>query len=471
MKKWLFMNPPTGMYIRETRCQAPVKGKVATNLRPPLDLAYMAGALSTDNNTCIIVDFPAESKGSSDLNHLVKEYDPDYVVINSTTFTLSKDLEICSSIKALKKEVIVIIKGAVFYSYMGEKIISETDSIDIAVLGDYEYAIKEISEGLPLCEVNGIIYKTNDKIIKTKARRRISLEHLPKPRRDLIIDELYLRPDTGEMQTNILISRGCSNRCIYCIAPLIGGGIARYRNVDDVIEEVEACISKGITNFYFQSDTFTEDGEWVHRFCKSIQEKKLRISWLCNTRADRLDIEIVRMMHNSGCWGLSIGIESGSQEVLNLIQKSVTIEKVEKAVEICKKEGLVILLHFMMGFPWDNKKTIKETIAFAKKLRADLTDFNVVSPLPGTKLEKIVKESKLLEGETTLDGVDYSVPVFNTFELKADELNGYRKKAYISIYSNPKYILSILKKIKTIKQLFRLIEIFLGKVVHIVKPT
>lgn len=469
-KRWLIINPPTGKYIRETRCQAPIKGVVATVLRTPLDLAYIAGAISQHGNIAKIVDYPAEELSWKDLENNITAFKPDYLVVNTTTFTLEADIKACMLAKQINKHIITLVKGAVFY-VDAIKIMEKYTAIDVAVINDDEMGFGEIAANQPLSEITGIIYRNNDKIVKNPKRKSVSLDYLPRPRRDLINNSLYIRPDTGEKQTVVLVSRGCDANCIYCIAPMVGGPRVRYRSSDLVIEEILLCIEEyQITNFYFLADTFTRDKGWVIEFCQKIIDKNIKISWLCNSRADCLDDEVLSWMRKSGCWGLSMGIESGSQDILNWIKKSITLGEVERAVSLCKKNNVINLLHFMIGFPWDNQQTVKETIKFAHKLKGELTEFNIVTPLPGTQLWKIVKDLELAPPHAELYGVDYARPILRTLFLSSADLYQLRQKAMRSIYLNVGFGFRSLKTIKSFNQFVRCVNLLRQKLFWIMNP-
>lgn len=469
-KKWLIINPPTGKYIRETRCQAPVKGIVATVLRTPLDLAYIAGAATLHGGVCKIVDYPAGELGWEDFKRELIAFYPDYLVVNTTTFTLEADLEACRLAKETNPKMMTLVKGAIFYSN-GKEILEKYDEIDAAIVNDDEMGFGEIAAGIPWPQITGVIYRQGDIVIKNTTRKPVDLDQLPKPRRDLIQHEYYRRPDTGEKQTVVLVSRGCDAHCIYCIAPMVGGKKVRYRSSDAVVEEIKECIQKDkIQNYYFLADTFTRDQDWVIEFCKKLIDENIKISWLCNSRADCLNDEVLFWMKEAGCWGLSMGIESGSQDMLNKIKKSITIQEIKQAVLLCKKYRIINLLHFMIGFPWENEQTVEETIRLAKELKGELTEFNIVTPLPGTGMYKIVKDLKLSLPHAKLYGVDYGKPILKTLYLDSNELEALRQRAIRQVYINLGFGIRSLKNIKTMGQFLRCLGLLYKKLLWIMLP-
>ena len=221
------------------------------------------------------------------------------------------------------------------------------------------------------------------------------------------------------------------------------------------LEEIEECINKyKISNFYFSADSFTFDRDWVIKFCNIITNKKLKINWLCNTRADCIDEDMVTNMKKAGCWGMSIGVESGSQSILNKIGKGIKLETIAETFNMLNKNKIVTLAHFMIGFPWDNYETVNETIKYALKLKCTLIDFNIVIPFHGTALRKIFEQYNLLSIDCPLERTDYRIPTAKTLYLSSDELIKLRKKALFKVYFRPVFIVKALSLVKSFKQFY-----------------
>lgn len=452
-KRWLLMNPPTGKYIRDTRCQASVNDIIAISDRPPVDLAYIAGSIKVNGDDCIIRDYPAERYNRRLMIEDIKNLDLDYVVINTTMFTYQDDLDICKIIKSIDKNIITIAKGAVFFHNPAD-IMKDFPFLDIAVSGEEEQTFGELAMGKELTEINNITFRSNCEIISNPIVINPSFS-IAKPCIDLINHKLYKRPDTNEMQASIVVGRGCPGKCIYCIAPLVGGSTARYRDIDDVINEINDYYCKyNIKNFYFTADSFTWNKQWVIEFCSRISSLPYKIEWLCNSRIDRISDDILQIMKNAGCWGISIGIESGNEKIQEKIKKGLKKQQVINAVNLCRKYRIVCLLHFIIGFPWDSRETIMETIRFAKKFKGNIIEFYIATPLKGTEFYEIVEKETLLNKIDTSKGLNYVTATADTFYLSINELARLREKAIKSIYMNPLFYIKSLIYIRSFKQLF-----------------
>lgn len=452
MSKWLLINPPTGKYIRDTRCQASVDDIFAITERPPIDLAYIAGAITKNRHNCYIIDCPIEGVDWYQLEQCIYKNEIAYIVINTTMFSYKEDLKTCTLCKKINEKIVTIAKGAVFFDNPEQKMADYPD-LDIAVSAEEEFVFSLISNNnMTLDTIPNIAYRKDGKIFVNQKLFNHDLK-LPAPCIDQINHKLYKRPDKNEMQASIVVGRGCPGRCIYCIAPIVGGKYARYREIEEIIAEIKMYYERyHITNFYFSADTFTFNHIWVKQFCEAILNLDFRIAWLCTARADSITEDIISIIKKAGCWGVSIGIETGDEEIQKKIRKNLTVETIDKAIKICRKYKIVTLLHFIIGFPWDNDKTIRKTIKLAKRLKGNIIEFYIATPLPGTELFDIVSNNAKLMYKNSIDRLNQVTATHNTYYVNSRELVAYRKKALRSIYFNPFFYLNSLKYISSLKQ-------------------
>lgn len=467
-KRWLLMNPPTGKYIRDTRCQASVDDAFAISARPPVDLAYIARAIEQCGDRCCIKDYPVQGLTWDDMLLDLSVLEVDYVVINTTMFTFEEDLKVCEACKGIDQDIVTIAKGAIFYAdAIG--IMSNYPMLDIAVANDEEESLKEIARAVyDWNDIDNITYRKGNRITRTKTHVNDTL-NLPIPKIDGINHMLYRRPDTNEKQATIVVGRGCPGKCIYCVAPMVGGHAARYREVKEIMAEIRLYYYKyEISNFYFSADTFTCNHNWVKEFCAEINKLEFKISWLCTARADSITSDLIKIMKMSGCWGVSIGIESGSNYIQKMIKKNLSESVIKSAINICRNNRIVTLLHFMIGFPWDSDKTVNETIKLAKSLKGNIIEFYIATPLPGTELYEIVKNDPELTLIRSPNGLNQNVVTTGTYYLSPERLTLLRKKAIKSIYYNPMFYAHSLLYIHSFSQLIRCTIFVVRKIKNIV---
>lgn len=451
MMKVLLMNPPTGAYIREDRCQSSTEDLVIHKIRCPIDLMSIAGILKKNNISCLIRDYPAERKNIEFVKKDITEYSPDIVIINITTPTISQDLKIVEIIKRINKNIITVGKSPHFLVFDIETLQS-SPYLDVVIRGESEFTCLELCTVNNYENIKGITYRNNDKIIKNIDRPFIEdLNILPYPSRDLINNNLYLRFDTGCPQTTILANRGCPYKCIFCLTNLVAGKKLRFRSPENILREIIECFEKyKIKDFLFSGDTFTANKEWVIVLCEKIIKQNLKINWVCNSRVDTVDKEMLNFMKKAGCWGISIGIESGNQHLLNKMNKNITLYQAKETIKHCKEIGIVSLLYFILGLPLEDKNTLKDSLSFANKSQGDLLEIHFVYPFPGTELYKIVKEYNLIPENIFLEGA-YAKPVMDTLFLKKKDLISYKRKMLLSFYFRAKFIIFILLRIKSPK--------------------
>lgn len=458
IKKVLFFNPPVGFYQRgEERCQANIEGSAAISIRPPNNLGYMASVLRRIGIVPLIRDYPVER--DRDFVKDLKTFDPEMIVMSITTATIEDDLLYFKLAKEVKKDIITVAEGAHFITAP----ISSFDEdiykyIDFAMYGESEAIIDKLvialNNDLDVSNVKGLIFKRGDSWIKTQPSPFIEhLDSLPFPARDLMRNELYINPDTGNPIATIQTSRGCPASCIYCLTPIVSGKKIRKRSAENIVDEVEECIKNyGIHEFFFRADTFTMDKDWVISVCKEIIRRNLKTKWVANSRVKPLDEETLVWMKKAGCYLVAFGVESGSNESLKLMKKGTTVEDAVRAVNMAKRVVLKTYCFFMLGFPWEKEEDIKKTIDFSKTLPCDFSEFHIAIPYYGTELFKLVKREGLLKGDIT--GHNYFTnPVIGTKYLTREEVIRLRKKALISFYLRPTYMIRMLAGLKSYKEL------------------
>lgn len=460
-KKTLLFNPPVGFYQRcEDRCQANIEGSVSASLRACNDLGYMAAILKNCGYEAKIMDYPAEKmKWDNYINDFLK-FMPKIAIMSITTATIEKDMEAFKIAKELNPEVITIAKGAHFLSCTCEELNKNIYKVmDYALSGESEFIlqdlIKAIENNWPVSEVKGLFYWNYEKtgIIKTEKPDFINdLDSLPFPARDLMNNKLYIRPDTGKPMATISVSRGCPSSCIYCLTPVVSGKKLRKRFAKNIVDEIQECVEKhGIKDFFFKADTFTIDKKWVTEVCEEIFSRNLKIGWGANSRVKPLDLETLKLMKKAGCWLIAFGFESGSDETLEKIKKNTTLKEAIQAVKWAKEAKLKISGYYLLGFPWETREHIEETIEFAKKLDCNYSEFHIVVPFEGTELYEQIKDTKLLE-DSAVGHDTFINPVMKTHYLSTKELLNLKNKAVKEIYLRPSYIIKTLIGIKNLNE-------------------
>jgi anaerobic magnesium-protoporphyrin IX monomethyl ester cyclase len=241
-----------------------------------------------------------------------------------------------------------IIVGGPHATILPKECLENISEVDVVIVGEGEQTIVELMNSFEkdsgLNSVDGIFYRNKGIIQSTKPRNLIQdLDHIPIPDRTLLDMTLY-RPSVSYYKKlpayMILTSRGCPFQCTYCSK--IFGSNYRHHSVGRVLKEMEILIKDfGAREIVFRDDTFTINKTFTKNLCESIIEKGYhkKISWSCMTRVNLVDFELLTLMKRAGCWGIHYGVESGSQRLLDIIKKGITIEQIKRAHKITRKVG------------------------------------------------------------------------------------------------------------------------------------
>jgi radical SAM superfamily enzyme YgiQ (UPF0313 family) len=458
-RRVFFVVPPTGLYIREDRCQTPIEEMKTIALRPPIDLMYSAGSAEAAGAECKLMDYPGERRTWCDLEKDIRDFQPDVIILSITTPSLHKDVEAARLAKEIKPGILTIAKGAHFH-VLDRESMELYPMLDCVIRGEYEQTVAELAQGKPLAEILGITWRSADGSITKNADRPYidNLDTIPFPARHLTNNALYFRPDTMELQTTIVTNRGCPHSCIYCLAPVVSGKKNRYRSTDNVLAELRECVEKyNISNFLFRSDLFTQNKKWVIELCQKIIDSGLKINWASNSRVDCINAEMLQWMKKAGCWIIAFGVESGNQNTLDLIKKKATVEQAREAVKLCREAGVKSSVYLLMGLPWDTPETLEDNVRFAKEIQPDFVEIFYTYPFPGTELHKIALEKGLIvEGQIPEDA--YANPAMNGMYMTREELANWRRRSLRRIYLQPRYIARTLAGAKNPRELANYIK-------------
>lgn len=448
-KRVFLIYPPSPVLNREDRCQQPTKDLLVIPPLPPTDLMYLAAIAEKCGFEAKIEDYSLSDGFIADL----KDFSPDYLVVNVATPTFKSDMEIIAQAKALMPNLITIVKGAPFLTY-NTNVIYENPFIDYVIVGEAELTFRDILSGVPDSEILGICYRDNLQGIKNEPRPfNENLDKLPFPARHLVDNNAYRRPDNNKVQAVIKVSRGCPYHCFFCLASPVSGVKVRTRTPQSILAEIRECVVKyNIKHFLFWSDIFNFDREWTIDLCKRIIESGLKITWSSNTRADTMDDEMAKLMYKAGCRLVSIGVESGSQEILDKIGKKINLDNIRNTVKILKKNKIKIYNYFVIGLPWETEKTVEETIKFAIELDSNFVSFYTATPLPGTRFFAYAMLNKLAEGQLTFDNAYYQ-PAVRSHELSKERIFELHKQAVKRFYLRPKFIFKTLLGLRSFAEL------------------
>lgn len=450
-KRVLLFYPPGALFQRgEDRCQQNIDDGSAQAMRACNDLGYAAAILMQSGYEVKLQDYQTQGDTFDVLLKDMDEFVPDMIMMSITNTTIFDDIKVVNTLKE-KYSPIVVLKGALFFDPEQAMLdMLDLSNVDYLIGGEIDFCIGKIADycfkgvGTP-DEINNILYKDeNGKMIPTRFHVwDEDLDSQPFPARELMRNELYIRPDTKEPMATIQTARGCPSQCVFCLTPEISGKRVRFRSPQNVLDEMTECYEKHhIRNFFFKADTFTIDPAWVKEMCELIIHSKLygKIEFTANSRVRPLKKETLELMKQAGCFLVAFGFESGSDAMLKAMRKGTTVEENRQAARWCKEIGLRFWGYFVIGFPWEKKEDILLTKKLVMETDPDFIEVTIALPFYGTPMYEICKQENLLE-KSVLGSDFFHSSTKGTMYLTLDEVMKLRKNILLSFYLRPKYII------------------------------
>lgn len=430
---------------------------------PPLGLGYLAARLREEEISVAIHDNTLLEYDDTRLGALIKELRPKVVGMGIVTPMLKRAEEIARLTKAIDKDILVVFGGPHPTATVDETLaIAE---VDVVVSNEGEDTLPELVERFlkgskDFTNIDGLAFKDEEgSIIKNRPRpMEKALDRLPFPAFDLMPIEEYFSGgkgfgilQKGGKSLPLIASRGCPSECTFCQRFL--GHRFRVRSAENIVAEIEERMERyGVTEFNFLDDNFTLHKQRVIEVCNLIHEKGLKINFRFpnGVREDFLDKEILDSLKSVGCYHLDIGIESGSQKVLDLMKKGKKLDEIAEKVRLCKRLGFKVSSSFLFGTPGETIADMEETIRFAKSLPLDSASFGTLIPFPGTELREIAIETNSLvhsDYEYYNIGLASTRPPIETEEWSGQDLLAMVKRANRAFFFSPKRVIKLLPTI------------------------
>lgn len=451
----LFVAPPT----HETQ-----------QLLPDLGIGFIASALRENLYSVDFIDMERDGVEVEELIRRVREKSYFMVGIKVFSFGIPESAEVIKAVREAAPSTRIIIGGP-HATYAYEDAMKTFSEVDVAIIGEGEQAVVELAKafekGQGLERIESIYYRQNGQLKLNPRKTFLDLSQIPIPAWDLMDPRLYRNYENlwffskGDTIANISISRGCPFKCTFCSDFISSGRKVRYRKTDDVIEEIKRLQGYyGVDEIHLTDSIFTNNKRNAYEFCESLIRQNIKIHWATpyGTRLDTLDAGLLRAMDESGCYGTSVGIESGSTKILKFMKKGITREKIEEKLQLIKSTtNFLVQGFFILGYPTETKETIQETIDFACRLPLDIAAFAPFRVTPGTEIAGYLEEN---EPESNPDWSNQTIErvIYTPRGITPAELKKLHRKAYRDFYLRPHIIRKLMKMIKGKKQIILLAD-------------
>jgi anaerobic magnesium-protoporphyrin IX monomethyl ester cyclase len=397
-KNILLLNPPhERLVIRGNYCSNESK---ANYYIPALDLVMQSAIVSQKYNVHLI-DSVVEELSEEVTIAKIKEISPFAIIFVTGGISEDRDESFLRKLKKEMPDTLFIGSGDILlFDY--KTYINKWEFLDAILMDHTTLDILDYLEG-PEDELDCVAFKRNGKIfhpkipdkkgkiygdLKNQKHMRIGI-----PRHDLFTKLNYRIPHGMYKKFALtLITYGCPYMCDFCPQQRV---LFKYRDIDEVLEEMEYIQSLGIKEIEFFDQTFAARRDDTVRFCEEMIKRNIKIKWICMSRVDVTDDELLTLMKRAGCHTIQYGVESGSDVILKKSHKGVTTDKYYHVFQKCKELGIKTLGHFIVGLPGETDETVKATVDYAIKLDCDYASFNIAEAPLGTKLRGELIQTRL----------------------------------------------------------------------------
>jgi radical SAM superfamily enzyme YgiQ (UPF0313 family) len=431
--KILLLNPPgKKIYIRDYYCS---KVSKTGYIYHPVDLLILSGILSQEHEI-FILDCIVERIDYTLALKKIKEMNIEILISLVGAVSFFEDFSFLKRIKEEKKEIKIFATGDCLMEN-GEEILQEQKWLDGIILDFTSIEIQEFLRGI---EKNypTLIYRSKEgKIVKNENREGGEFK-IPIPRHDLFLPYKYTYPFVRKLPfATVLTDYGCPFNCSFCI---MGTLKYKYRPIDNLIEEINFIHKLGIREIYFSDQSFGAVRSRTKELCKYMEKLSPKFGWVCLSRVDITDDEMLLLMKKAGCHTIIYGVESGNEAILKRYKKNLTLKQIKEGFNRCRKYKIRPVGTFILGLPGETEDDIKKTIRFAKELDCAYASFNVAIPRARTDLRKEMKEKGLLKEKNEEMDQSGTKVITGTGILNAEDILKWHKKAIRQFYLRPSYL-------------------------------
>jgi radical SAM superfamily enzyme YgiQ (UPF0313 family) len=429
-QKVLLLNPPgKRAYIRDYYCSKIAKSNYCPH---PIDLLMLSGRLS-EFCQVQVMDTIAEPMELSLILKKIDAFAPDVIISQIGAVSLEEDSEFLARVSLGRRIAVtgdVVLEDA-------EGWLRKHPDVDAAILdftsADIVAYVKGEMRPLPSIVTRADLCRT---VARTRPKQQEFV--MPLPRHDLFVSSQYRFPFVRRREfATVLTDYGCPFTCTFCN---MGGIGYRYRSVDNVVDELRYLQTLGKKELFFIDQSFGANKVRAIKLCTAMAKEGMHFGWVCFSRVDLLDEELLDAMQQAGCHTVMFGVESADQSLLDLYRKGSTVLQARETFKLCRARRIRTVATFILGLPEETAASAKATIAFAKELDPDFVSFNVAVPRIATLLRRQAIEDGLTSSDvTTMDqsGTSIAMP---TRYLTKEEVQRIRRQAILAFYGRPAYL-------------------------------
>lgn len=432
-------------------------------IMPSLGLGYLASIAKQSGHEVSILHCIKDKIELNGFQKYISERHFD--VIGFQIF--SYDIPIVKTYLKIIKEkspFTITIAGGAHPSGDPEGTMKYLEELDYAFRGESEIGFEKFLKFIDtnsgfLAEISGLIYRGNGRVLVNKTQFVEDLDTLPMPAWDIIKPESYPEAPHGAFTKNfptapIIVTRGCPCPCTFCAGKTVTGLKMRARSVENVIEEIKYLKKRGIKEFHIEDENLTFRKSLVMEFCEKLLKENIGMSWSlpAGVSIETLDREMLVLMEKSGCYSMGLGIEFGSQRMMNITKKRLKIETIREKLELFRGQNIKKTGFFLFAVPGETMEEMKETIQFALSLPLERAQFNNFMPLPGSELWEELKKKDRLKNIKWNKLFVHDVAYIDE-GYTASDIKWLQRMAILRFYLRTRIIMNIIKEIRSLRHL------------------
>ena len=418
----------------------------------PISLLYLASSLIANGYTVDIIDANALALTDEEAAQKIKSIEPDLIGVALFSEIIFQTYALVERIKKIYPQGKFVLGGA-HVNASAQNALEEFKQADFALRGESEESIvllcRAIENKMKFSDVAGLYYRQDDKIIGNRPAEPIrDLDSLRPPARGLIEDlykdkKFYLVLASYRPVETIVTSRGCPFGCRFCCNT---AQEYRVRSTDNVLAEILSIYRRGIKNIDIADANFTFDRDRAMRIFDLIKKERFNISFRIKSRPDSIDKELVKKAKGAGVYLISLGMESGSQKILNSMAKGTTIEKNVTACQVVMRQGVKLNTGWIIGCSSETEETVKQTVNLILKIKPTTANIGLLIPYPGTQFYEEARINKTLVGDWSIREAAFPWIKLPWVDSYAD-LQNLVRWVKNKVYYRPYYLFNFAKEI------------------------
>ena len=444
----ILLNPPSReIAIRDNYCS---KISQAAYINHPIDLLFQSGYLCEIFNVQLIDAIVDKMTVTACLEKVIQN-NPSIVFSLAGNATWPEDLLFFQAIRQNLPDVKLVCTGDIFLE-SPVTLLNQHPEID-AILTDYtsDGLKKYAREEFDLCP--DLVFRDKTGVIRDhrQSRQQSGIITAPLPCHELFLNHDYRYPFVKHHRfATVMTEFGCPFHCSFCVMGTLG---CKRRPIQIVIEELKYLAKYKVHDVFFLDQSFGSDPDRNMELCRIIQNSFSSLRWLCFSRVDLVNENILRSMKNAGCHTIIFGVETANEVLLKKYRKGYSTADVSRVLTLARKIGIRTVATFLLGLPGETWESAMNTIQFAESLPCTYASINVAVPRMGTEMRRDALERGFIDPSVKHFDQSGTSVIMNTDTLTRDQLQKLKRIAIRRLYLNPRRLLRMLSSIQTLDEL------------------